>query len=50
MKGPMLAHSGKAKTLCVFSNPETNAIEWTALSSLFILGKYFHGKPSYVGP
>lgn len=44
------AHSVKAKTLYVFNNPKTNAIEWTALSALFILGKYFQRKTSYVGP
>lgn len=44
------AHSVKAKTLYVFNNPKRNAIEWTALSALFILGKYFQRKTSYVGP
>lgn len=46
----MLACSVKAKTLYVFNNPKTNAIEWMALSALFILGKYFQRKASYVGP
>lgn len=36
MKEFMLAHSVKAKTLYVFNNLKTNAIEWTALSALFI--------------
>lgn len=39
MKESMLVHSVKAKTLYVFNNPKTNAIEWTVLSALFVLGK-----------
>lgn len=50
VKASTEAHSVKAKTLYVFNNPKTNAIEWTTLSALFILGKYFQRKPSYVGP
>lgn len=46
----MLAHSVKAKTLYVCNNPETNAIQWAAISALFILGKDFQRKASYVGP
>lgn len=45
-KESMLAHSVKAKTLYVSNNPETNAIQWAAISALFILGKYFQRKPS----
>lgn len=44
----MLAHSAEAKTLYFFNNPKTNAIEWTDLSALFILWKYFQRKPFYV--
>lgn len=49
-KESTLAHSVKAKTLYVSNNPETNAIQWAAISALFILGKYFQRKPSYAGP
>lgn len=48
-KGPREHAVGKPN-LCVFNNPETDAVEWTALSAVFILGKFFQRKPSYVGP
>ena len=48
-KDPQECTVGKPD-LCVFNSPETNTIEWTALSAVFILGKFFQRKPSYVGP
>lgn len=41
---------GESQNSDVFNNPKTSAVEWTALSALFIFGKYFQRKPSYVGP